>query len=648
MIFQNTKLRRGMTFPDKGSVLIVLIVTILAFAVLAAVMVSLTGTALFGQLNTASTTEATYLAKSGYNYLASQFKSAATEAAKNAVLENLHNANYQLVNNGGSFSLNVKPNYMISQQILTVTNANGLRLNVEFPGDVSYAIPSSGTDKLMAVFTSSGWRRFYYTTVTTLGVNSYRLNLSNTNPPDGQPFTIQVGESVVPVLSLSSNQTLATNGNLTVANGTGGILPDRFGFFEMPRGSNASGYVFYYDHRIGDTLYGIRDANQPDRVFSYTTTNTTRLIYVHTAAQITSTGTFNPGSASQVSSTFSRTAILGLNPGGFSDNVPHNVPGFDNWVRIGTGVAIDASDPDPANQIVFLGQGDNDTAGVAWYAGDSVSANCAAGLCDFGVGIRAYFEFRDTNGSADSGDGFMFMIMNGILNDTTKRGGTPSAAGMGELMGYAGPGNTHPTSALPRATPPLDGLGLQPPKISIEFDRYNNPGINSAGCGNGRNDAAGNHMALMLWGNNTAGNCSNGLPAVSYDDNVHGQGTWGSAVVPRNSTSGDSVADGSRGYFNTSFADTTTREFRIEVTRAATPNGSGNYDYNVKAWIDCTACNDVSTAFSGSAPQINRTIELTPTLHANFHKMFFGFTQGTGGATQNLEITRFDIFFPPY
>ena len=648
MLFKSKELCR-MTFPNKGSVLIVLIIAILIFSVLAAVMLSLTGTSIFGQLNTASTTKATYLAKSGYNYLASQYKNAANEAARNQVLEDLHNVNFQLLNNGGNFILNVEPYYFKATSV-DADLRSGDTFSFKFPGGITYPV-TVGQTGTMAVFMPSGYGWFNYTISAASG-NNYTLRLTSRPRNAGNTANLQtsvkVGTNVVPVLTTPNttpNQTLTTNGSLTVT-GASAIYPARFGFFEIPQ-SDAS-HVYYYDSRTGNILSGIRDANEPNRVFSYPVADGSR-VYLHTFAKINSTGTFNRGSASEVSSIFSRTAvILGFSPGGVSDNVPHNIPGFSNWVTIGSGVAINASDPVPANQIALLGQGDNDTAGVAWYAGDSDSANCSAGLCDFGLGSRAYFEFRDTNGSATSGDGFMFMIMNGILNDTTKRGGTPSGAGMGELMGYSGPGNTHPTSSLPRATPPLDGFGLQPPKISIEFDRYNKPGINSAGCGNGRNDAAGNHMALMFWGNNTAGNCINGLPAVSYDDNVHGQGIWGSADVPRNSATGDSTADGSRGYFNTSFANTTTREFRIEVTRAATPNGNGNYEYNIKAWIDCAACNDVTSAFTASIPQINRTIELTSTLHANFHKMFFGFTQGTGAATQNLEISRFDIYFPPY
>lgn len=642
---------------NRGSIIITLVVTMLVFSVLIAAMYSLTSSSIFGQLSTASTTKATYIAKSGYNYLASQYKHEASELNKNlALADDLHDKTFQLLNNDGSFHLNVKPYYLISQQRLTITNANGLTLTVRFPGDVVYTIPASGT---MAVYTGSGttgYRRFYYSSVTTLGTNNYRLNLSTTNPPDGQPIEVYIGTSILRVLTTPAyNQTVSNGGNLTLTAGTGNILPARFGFFEIPRLDTARPYVFTYDRRTVDTLYDIRDASDPSRTFSYTLNAAdNRMIYVHTSAEITSTGTLSVFPLSlgpTVSNTFSRMAILGYKPGGNSDNVSDVISGVDSWVVIGTGVGIDTT-----NQQIQLGRSTYNTAGVVWYAGDADAANCATGLCDFGLGIRAYFVFQDTTGSSSSGDGFMFMFMNGILNDTTERGGTPSGSGMGELMGYAGPGNS------------ADGLGLQSPKISVEFDRYNNAGLSGtpagAGCSNGRNDATGNHMALMFWGNNTAGTCSgginDGLLAASFDDNVHNAGTAGSATVPINSYSGTpspacdtDPTQAVCGYSAQTFSNTSARPVRVEITRAATPNGNGNYEYNMKVWIWTTACSgagcdDVSVAFTASTPQINHTIELTPTLHGYYHKIFFGFTQGTGAATQNILISSFSVYFIPY
>ena len=636
------------SFRNKGSILITLIITMLIFSVLAAAMLSLTGTSLFSQLNTSSTTRATYIAKSGYNYLASVYKNATTEALRNSALETLQGITYQLLNNNGSFILNVKPYYLRYQgaAAYTINNNNGLTLLVKFPGAVTYTIPSSATDKAMAVYTTAGYRRFYYTTVTGVSPN-FTLNLSNTNPPDGQPFTVAVGESIVPVLTLApAIQTLTNGGNFTVAAGTGAIFPARFGFFEIPL-ADTTGHVYYYDHRTADTFYGLYDANRPARTFSYTTTALTGFIYAHTAAQINSTGTFNPGGSFTTSNTFSRMAILGYTPGGNSDNAtPYSITGTGGFISVGTGVT-------PSANTIVLGGGATDTRGVAWYAGNSDAAYCVNGICNFSYGIRAYFTFADSAAGA-RGDGFTFTIMNGSNNDISKRGGIPTGTGLGELMGYGGPGNTITGAAAPLANPPLDGLGLEPPKMAIEFDKYTNAGVSvPAGCTNGRNDTANNHMALMFWGDNPVSTvlCGTGLPpAASYDDNVHGAGIWGSNTVPSNSAVGDSTADGSRGYYESAGAwlnTTANHTFRIEVTRDKTINGNGNYNYNVKAWIDCTTCSDVSVQYNAATPQINRTIELSPALHAQFSTLLFGFTQSTGTATQNITISNFVIYFTP-
>jgi Tfp pilus assembly protein PilX len=639
MLLKRKEFCRG-PFRNKGSMLITLIITMLIFSVLAVAMLSLTSTSIFSQLNTSSTTRAAYIAKSGYNYLASVYKNAtATEAARNLALENLNNVNFQLLNNNGSFTLTVKPSYLrFNENTRKQITGTSKTLIVKFPGaDLSYTIPASGT---MAVYKSTGYMRFTYTSV--IGsANNYTLNgvlrVGNTS------FYIEVGESIVPVVSSYTNaQTLSSGGSLRLATNVGSIFPLRFGFFEIPGVSALSSYVFSYDHRTGDYFYDVTNAASPNVAFPTSNNNipASSLIYAHTSAAITSTGTFHgPGPA--VSNTYSRMAILGYNVGGNSDatTAPQDIPGVDGWVAFGGGATGPGIALNTGTETIGIGQGLNDTAGVAWYAGNSDAADCATGICTFGTGIRAYFTFRDSNGTTSSGDGFMFMIMNGTLNDTTKRGGTVSGSGMGELMGYAGPGNT------------ADGLGLQPPKIAIEFDRYTNANVNSAGCLNGRNDATTgttNHMALMFWGDNTTGSCGtgspiNGSPAVSADDNIHGAGTAGSATVPSNSSS----TDGLGGYFATSFANTTSRVFRMELTRYVTPNTNGNYNYNVKAWIDCTACADVSVPYSGaSTAQINRTIELSPDLHTDFNKMVFGFTQGTGAATQNITISTFDIFFP--
>lgn len=338
---------------------------------------------------------------------------------------------------------------------------------------------------------------------------------------------------------------------------------------------------------------------------------------------------------------------------------PHSITGFNDFAApVGTGVTVDKP-----NALIRLGGGTANTEGAVWYGGDSDAGYCVNGICNFGIGIRAYFEFRfltvDVSANSQTyGNGFTFAILNGSNNDKTKRGGSPAGNVWPALMAYAGPGNT------------ADLLGLEPPKMAIEFDTYPNTGA-GAQCNNAnninvnRNDVNTNynHLALMLWGSNPGGGCSTGT-AVSYDDNRHGAGNGINDInYPSNSATGDG------GYYQgptvTWLEDNVVHLFRIEVIRGATVNASGtDYNYIVKAWVDCAGCTaaqlaafkDTSKPFTPNptvSPQINRLILLSTALHttgaANFNTMLFGFTQATGALAQaqNIEIKNFNIYFPP-
>jgi hypothetical protein len=316
----------------------------LIFSILAVAMLSLTSTSIFSQLNTSSTTNAIYIAKSGYNYLASVYKNTTTEALKNDALENhLHNINFQLLNNKGSFLLNVEPYYFRA-----TTSDNDLRsgnsFSFKFPGAETYKfiVNQTGT---MAVYmgTTSGTYGFFNYRITAAATNNYTLILTtrpkNAITPANNLTTAVAGTaggggtSIVPVvLTTASAQTLAKDGNLNVAAGTCNIFPARFGFFEIPGVLTLSSYVFYYDQctpGTPDTFYKIRDANRPNTAFYSTTNNipANTSIYAHTAAVVNSTGTFNPGGSFTTKNTFSRTAILGYTPGGNSDKAPHCING---------------------------------------------------------------------------------------------------------------------------------------------------------------------------------------------------------------------------------------------------------------------------------------------------------------------------------
>lgn len=104
---------------------------------------------------------------------------------------------------------------------------------------------------------------------------------------------------------------------------------------------------------------------------------------------------------------------------------------------------------------------------------------------------------------------------------------------------------------------------------------------------------------------------------------------------------------------------------RFEVDRSITPTWYGDearYKYNIRAWVrrcaDTDASEDcpeyVDTVFSDTSgdlnatlnpPVIDKTIYLNTTQHTEFQKAIFGFTEATGGSTQNATFAHFVLQF---
>ena len=158
-------------------------------------------------------------------------------------------------------------------------------------------------------------------------------------------------------------------------------------------------------------------------------------------------------------------------------------------------------------------------------------------------------------------------------------------------------------------------------------------------------------------------------PAATYDDNRHGSG---GITTPLNSLNTE-AGSGNDGYHRVAkevgdpnwLEDGEIHNLRIELIRPLTPSGDGNYDYQFKIWIDCGGDCSLLTAteledyravigdytFTASLPQIQKTLklsnplEVSPAIHEDLKKILFGFTEGTGGATQNITLSNFELHF---
>lgn len=202
----------------------------------------------------------------------------------------------------------------------------------------------------------------------------------------------------------------------------------------------------------------------------------------------------------------------------------------------------------PGDNTVNLGKGTgpSDTApnsyGSIWYGATSTNGSCVAGSCSFGLGLRAFFEFQFiTNDNSDDStkfaDGFTFAIITALKNTKNRTGGMGSVS-EGELIGYAGPGNTLDMALYP-------GEGLVPPKMALEFDTYPNKGLLPIGkCAdeNGICEYSDSDTRSIAYGATTA----DGVEHYNYlYDRVHTRyGSWGNyhyGVQCNNDTFGDPI-----------------------------------------------------------------------------------------------------------
>jgi hypothetical protein len=214
---------------------------------------------------------------------------------------------------------------------------------------------------------------------------------------------------------------------------------------------------------------------------------------------------------------------------------------------------------------------------------------------------------------------------------------------MGELLGYAGPGNT------------ADGRGLAPPKFAVEFDVFSNVGTKDPDRVDSRADGpGGDHAALVFWGrDDPSGDCASmgrGY-ACSQDDNRHSRpgtedvGLAAPGDMPRNSANTSATGDYAARPGYPDWLRSGPHAVRLEVDRDTSENALGQYGYRIRVWIDCTACDDVTAAYGAASPTLSRTVHLSRAGHERFDRVLFGWTEATGEAVQRVGVSDFRLLF---
>jgi hypothetical protein len=389
---------------------------------------------------------------------------------------------------------------------------------------------------------------------------------------------------------------------------------------------------------------------------------------VYSPYTVTSVGTAQPGTASEanflITKSFSaETPINDLSQFSVIENKDYSLTIFNPSSSIApsgydaTTWAAEYAANSSTYGSAWLRIADNlfDSNGAAWYTGSRglcpggvcPTGSCINGKCGFGNGLRVVysFKFNDLDSSSDStaaADVMTFAIMTATTNSPmTAAGGPPDGSSLGEYMGYAGMGKY--------------GVGIKPPKIGVEVDTFPNTGCGTTCSSNGIcysntrcDNSIANHIAVVFWGDRND---------VNYgDDNKHGAG-GGSDGSPKNPQYDSRYKSGAGcGYYERSkgrstynwLEDGQDHTIRIEIIRSAALN-----KYEIKAWIaddspgSTNTFMDVTKDYTGSsyALLLDYTVTLTSADDTALDQIYFGFTEGTGGSTQNADIHDFQFEF---
>ncbi len=308
---------RGGIFRARGSILIVLIVTMVIMATLGAAMLPMFSASYMNQAFADQGRKTYFLAESGFRYAASQFLNAANEAARLAAMTAMNDKTCNLLDNAGSFTTRVYPYWFKSQAASAGTTTLATQVHGTIPTEFSGGF-SGGQIRVGNSYYDYSSGSGSGTTITFSGLSPALPVIPATPQLDVQPVT-QPG----------SAQSLSKGGSLTLSGTGSGFFPPLNGNFILvpaPTGIQ-SGAVFNYTKRTGTTLSNVTlsDGTQNQNWTSAVSVPTATKVVLDKFIRLSSTGTL----------------------GNTSREVIYNVPV--GWIAGGGQDFAKAQDIDPMN-----------------------------------------------------------------------------------------------------------------------------------------------------------------------------------------------------------------------------------------------------------------------------------------------------------
>jgi len=460
---------------DDGSTLLYVTVLLLVFSVLGIAMVSLFTTASTSSATPNDARRAMYMTESGMRFAMTKLRKS---GFSQSTVDELNSRTYT-INNGGNFTFNVFGPWFdaASDQNLAAGGTLALVRNV---GDIPalFDVPAGSSVINVVNFDYTGWfpaEPGGIAEVTVLaGQTPTALNITVSDE-----FVANENELICFAVAPYNDQADLDEGDsLVVELAAKDIFPRHNGAVNINREE------FYYEELIvhGNTNVELTKLSKmPASSFPLTVSTTDYVILSPRNYLVIPTGQSGGVSHGGDLNAAINVANRGLPPPG------SRAPDIEAE-ELTNNITAPASDPDfidvdTLNDEINIGGGTSGPDfGAAWYDADKAIGGktgfCQAGACEFGMGIRVFFVVDVSN----QGDGFTFALINAADNDTTSAGGDIE---LGELLGYAGDSRlvespTDPTDAdhFLDPSPSLADKGLLPPKMALEFDLYENSGVN--------------------------------------------------------------------------------------------------------------------------------------------------------------------------
>jgi len=456
---------------SKGNVLVYLIVVVLIFGVLGVTMVSLFTTATTSSATPNDARRAYYVAESGIRYALSEIRNS---NFNDNFIQSLNSQTYTL-NDGGSFTINIFSPFFISESDQITPGGDIFTLSVPNSGKIpqEFDIPVN----IFAI----NWFNFDDTVSDSFSqVNSSTVNNGDTSLTITLNDDFKADKDDVVCLAVNPTATDASldeGDSLHIAIEAAQFFPPRNGAIRILDKDANIKYDGRYEERIVDTsnnrvtLTNLAALPGGGAWSSFDLASDDYVILSRYNYRIISTGT-----SGDVSVEIGNDKPLNI----FGDAGVYTIYMEDlvadaEVKETGPLFAIDAGE----DKKIIIGPETppaENPFGALWYGGEKPiggdSTFCEEGRCRFGDGIRAFFRL-DVDPTSNS-EGFIFALISAggepPENTINSVGGD---AEQSELLGYAGDSRENP-GGLPFLDGTLDGKGLLPPKIGLEFDTRTN------------------------------------------------------------------------------------------------------------------------------------------------------------------------------